>query len=129
MPNTPKRSIVNLERAQVGRRTRHSIPAHPRLLRLVLSALLPSALMPAVHIDTHHTHTTPPPLLAPSSLTLAVVVRMRSCSTKDVTMFRSMAHRWDDVRPSLRYGMALLCVCVVGLCFVRRGKSGDDAAA
>ena len=40
-------------------------------------------------------------------LTLAVVVRMRSCSIKDVTMLRSMAQRWEDVRPSLRYGMVL----------------------
>ena len=34
--------------------------------------------------------------------TLAVVVRMRSCSIREVTMLRSIAQRCAEVRPSLR---------------------------
>lgn len=34
--------------------------------------------------------------------TLAVVVRIRSCSMREVTMLRSIAQRCDEVRPSLR---------------------------
>lgn len=51
---------------------------------------------------------------------------MRSCSISDVTMLRSIAHRWDDVRPSFRYGIGLLgqeatlsliwpCICAPSL--------------
>jgi hypothetical protein len=40
-------------------------------------------------------------------LTFGEVVLMRSCSISDVTMLRSIAHRWDDVRPSFRYGIVL----------------------
>lgn len=49
---------------------------------------------------------------------------MRSCSTKDVTMFRSIAHRWDDVRPSLRYGMAGSAVWFVR--YVGVGGEGNE---
>jgi hypothetical protein len=43
------------------------------------------------------------------SLTLGVVVRIRSCSISDVTMLRNIAHRWALSRPSFRYGMASTC--------------------
>src|SRR5690606_36386825 len=61
-----------------------------------------------------------------TSLALASVVSICSCSSSEVTMLRSMARRWDVVRPSLRPPQRCLISGLARLADLRESLAGRE---